>query len=111
MKKLKLIEIVDEPSLGDYVVCSYSDNDMNNFYNNNKSEQQEFIQNKIGRIVKDNWNIKYKYAVTYDDIPDGVWISKINDVKVIVFDDSEIEYFSFDIDNAERYINTKKFNL
>jgi len=96
----------NKPKVGDYVTCSYIF-----VFSSTQISNQEFIHNRIGKIIKDNWSVRYPYAVSYDDIPDGIWVSAINDIKVMIIGYPEIVYFSSDIDDVERFIETKKFNL
>ena len=97
----------DKPEVCDYVICSHFHDKLPTYY----EKEQNFIENKVGKIIKVNWSNRYPYAVTYDNIPDGLWNAKINDDKVLLFRDYDIEHLSKNKEELEQIINIKKFNL
>lgn len=101
MKYIKKFEMnEDNPKLGDYVICtSYFE------------KEGKYVNDRIGKIIVDNWSERNPYAVQYDDIPDGLWCAKINDVGVIVFNDSQIVNWSEDKEELESFLKIKKFNI
>ena len=110
MKYLKRFENTNKPKIGDYVVVH------TNFI---KAEANDFFMNNPGKITNISKRInpiKEFINVVYD-------VSKIN-VNVdryfkysevygytINFDLEDVEYFSENHEDAEAYIQSKKYNL
>ena len=97
-------EIKSEPKVGDYVICSCGDIGEFDKYN-------DFIKDKIGKIVKYYDGGKYSYFITFDNIPGDLWNNIIDNERIIVFKREEIIYWNSDKDTIESIINSKKFNI
>jgi len=106
MKILKFNENSNknEPKVGDYVICYYSDNDVVN----------DTINNKIGIIVKINYDNNYPFKVKYNISYRDRSITrefKLKNSNSFEFNRSEIIHFSEDKDELEIILNSNKFNI
>jgi hypothetical protein len=102
MKYLKLFEKanVDEPQIGDYVICSATE-DVDD-------ELKNFLLTAIGQIRNKNHRGIYDYSVYFENIPQHVidnWDNPID------FQKSEIENWSKNKEDLEYIIAAKKYNL
>ena len=118
MKHLKTFENINEPQVGDYVICYEDTIDYN---------LKSFISNNIGTIYKinkiyvnKNKNLECPYIIEYENekIPNNISIS------FSIFDDSniakrnkrnmreeEIIFFSKYKKDVEAYMQANKYNI
>jgi len=98
----KLYEKLNDgmPEVGDYVICSKSD-----------FSSDEFVENNIGKILKDDKSNYYPYYITYDNIPDSLIDRRVNKIATILFKRKDILYWSKDKEELEAILQTNKFNL
>lgn len=103
MKYLKSFESVDEPQVGDYVVCEED------------SLTSEFTSNNVGKIVniEDVFDNTYCYNVAYDDIPKDIeeLFDVIHGYYCRDMSRYEIKFWSKNRKDSELYIVGKKYNL
>ena len=97
-----------DPDVGDYVICS--DSKFNN--------ENEFIKDKIGRIIKidDNTNKTFPYTIfpytiTYDNIPNLLMNYEIDNIRAIILSRKNIQYWSKDKKELEQILQANKFNI
>jgi len=106
MKHVKKYESINEKEIeiGDYVICEYGTN----------SAVSEFTSHNIGILIKIDINERYPYYVKYENIPD---VRKILDETIgtkrnlLIFNKTEILYWSEDRIDLEPIVITKKFNI
>jgi len=99
---------VNDPDVGDYVICSYKNSNMTGY----SKIEQNFIQNKIGKIIRHSSNTIYPYCVSYDDIPTSICNNGDEEKEdYIILSRSVIEYWSKDKGKLELILITNKFNI
>jgi hypothetical protein len=81
--------------IGDYVICSEYDNDIN-----------FFIENNIGEVI--DLNCGYPYIVKYNNAPEG--LKNKNFHRRGMYKD-EIKYVSKNKEDLESILLAKKFNI
>jgi hypothetical protein len=103
MKYLKLFENINEPQIGDYVLCKEMDS--------NDKKLLEFIDNNVGRIVdtKPETDVFTElFVIKYKNIPfDNNWQNK----NTRYFLREEILFWSKDKEDCEAFLNAKKYNI
>ena len=106
---------INEPQIGDYVICSDMTDD---------EKIEEFVNNTIGQIVRfrdphDSFGASYQFVVKYDDVPydlnedefrydNELYEKGISNRAMSI---GEIEFFSNDKKEVEAYMQAKKYNL
>ena len=114
MKYLKTYENINEPIIGDYVIC-IPDNLIKN--------SEYFFNNAIGKIIKKAiiTRKEYSYGVEYENIPkfiqeyycalrknaDGTQYQE----NIIWFERDMIEYYSKSIEEIKMKMKSGKYNL
>ena len=95
MKYIKLFEELNEPQIGDYVVCDVDEDEVD-LYN--------FLQNHIGCIDRSYQGEKeFDYYVKFTE--------EINTKDEVAFKKDEIIFWSKNIEDCEIFLNAKKYNL
>ena len=114
----KIFEKQRLPKKGDYVILNLG---------SSTQEMKEFTKNNIGKIITNRiltynsrWFDKYIYKIEYDLLTyedkkifnDFYRIFSIkNEINKFKVDHSEIEYWSENKEDVERYLKIKKYNL
>lgn len=106
MKINKFNENINDEGIkvGDYVICKYETN----------ITVSEFTEHNIGIVNKIDINERYPFYVRYENIPD---VRKILDETVgtkrnlLIFDKTEILYWSENRIDLEPMVLAKKFNI
>ena len=109
MKYLRTYEKLDEPQIGDYVVCMEelsSDKDSLSVI--------KFLTNNVGQFIikNDNSIFKFFYLIKFENVPkrlSGKFFDGSKGCRRMSRD--EILYFSKDKEDCEIFINAKKYNL
>jgi len=107
MKYIKKFEMNDDVlKIGDYVICSYYNNDIGFEF---------FLSNNIGKLIEiknDFNNYREPYVVEFEsvDINAKRYTTTIK-ANTITFKRSEIQYWSNNKEDLELYIQSNKFNL
>jgi len=107
MKYLKKFENLDEPQVGDYVVCSVI------ITTGVKDELIKYMNNNIGKIIKKEDRTKQQYYVYYEyyeNAPVDLFVRYISE-NYWWFDKNEILYYSKNKEECEVYLDTKKYNI
>jgi len=111
MKHIKTYENINEPQVGDYVICEEKDR-----YYMLEKELCEFIKNNIGKIVIVNasGNKSCPYTVQYENVPDTIrdnFFTKYNLSNNRNFRKTEIIFFSKYKSDVEAYLTSNKYNI
>lgn len=112
MRVRKFNESLNEgkPEFGDYVLCTNDDR------SDDLDEINNFVETNIGKVVDDQ-SILYKgypYLVKYNSIPTNLKIFSIDEKgnsNKMIFNDSEISHWSKNIEDLEKILFAKKFNV
>jgi len=106
MKYLKKFENINEPKIGDYVICV-------NYENTDLKILDDFLSSNIGKIVRDKTNVeKFKYSIKFENIPKNLKGFTENGVgDEIIFRSDEIAHFSKNKEDLEHIIDANKYNL
>ena len=108
MKYIKKFENNKDPQIGDYVIVHEHENDPKNKYK--KEKLNNFLDNNIGRYIRENSHIIYTYEIQYDNIED--YISYFNvETKSRLFSREEIVNFSPNKEDLEHYLTAKNYNI
>ena len=98
---------IGEPKVGDYVICYYDNEDVFGY----SILEQDFIHNKIGKIININNGLICPYAITYNNIPEYLVNGYKFDIDYILLGSSVIKYFSEDLEELKIILSSNKFNL
>jgi hypothetical protein len=109
MKYIKTFENINEPQIGDYVVC---EEEYQRYSSGN------FARENVGEIIDTSEN-GYYYIIKYENVPenlkDELYFKDLDSDKeysdVIPMNRNEIKFFSPSKEYAESYISSKKYNL
>ena len=85
-----------KPEVGDYVIC----------YDGLNYRENEFIKDKIGKIIDYVNNHIYQYWIIYDNIPDSLRDGKFNGEDYLLVSNNSIKYWSNDREELESILNT-----
>ena len=115
MKYIKTFEKLNEPQVGDYVVCDISDNEYVD------EELVNFICNNIGVVeyVDDRLNnINNKFKIRYKNVPERLEAFFGPDTRPNEWDNvfryvsnHYIKFYSSNREDCEMYLDSKKYNL
>lgn len=109
MKYLKTFEEINigEPEVGDYVICKEDNEDRSD------DKARDFTIRNIGKIVRISPNLKYKYDVSYENIPIKLYqfFNDINKEKCRPIRYDEIIYWSKNKEELIPFISSNKYNL
>ena len=106
MKYLKKFENLDEPQVGDYVVCSVI------ITTGVKDELIKYMNNNIGKIIKKEDRTKQQYYVYYENATVDLFVRYTGEnYWCWWFDKNEILYYSKNKEECEVYLDTKKYNI
>jgi len=115
MRHIKTYEnTIDNPKLGDYVIC-FEKLDIDNDDDNN--DYMEFLSNNIGKIVLIDYyrgnSIKFDYLVEYNNIPKKltVYFQDYDIPNTRPMDIDEIVEFSESKEDLVMKITSNKYNL
>ena len=101
----------DKPEVGDYVICYYDNDNIAGY----SDVEQDFIQNKIGKVVEIDSRALYQYSVTFDNIPEQLINGDIDGEAYIDFNRDAIKSFSNDKEDLEEELELRysanKFNI
>jgi len=102
MKHLKTYEKLNEPQIGDYVICEESSQI-------GDKRTIQFISNNIGQFIK--WNTypnssRYPFIIYYETASVNLFSKKTREMNL-----KEIIYFSKNKEDCEDYLAAKKYNL
>jgi len=102
---------VNEPEVGDYVICY-------NYETDDVLFRDKFTSNNIGKLMEiqnlNHYNeIEYSYMVKYDFLPDELdWLNfKDLGKYVLSFYKNDIKYWSKNREDLEMILQTNKFNI
>jgi len=104
MKYLKRFENINEPEVGDYVICFDS-------VNGKIGELNIFLSNNIGIFIDTEYTVKgYPYLVKFKNIPNNLGMYTEDD-SCMMFMKDEIVHFSKNKKDLDIYIDQNKYNL
>ena len=90
----------NEPKIGDYVICS-----------TDFTQEQKFIQNKIGKLIYIDIDNEYPYCIKYDDIPSRLYSTTVDEIRVLTYKKSNIIHWSKNKKDIELILIANKFNI
>ncbi len=122
MRYLKLYENLNDPQVGDYVLCREYPNEIEGI---NMSDLERFLCNHIGKLVNPDEKYKKNWTSSKEKLEHYIWVKYSN--KDLVSGSSlsgdefvrgirpfmrkEIIQFSPDKSDLEVYLAAKKYNL
>ena len=116
MKYIKQYEAIEEPQIGDYVICE----------DGNNRQLIDFLCSNIGKIIRFRtnedpplprfkfFNNKFKYMVLYENIPENLNVnfnSAYHMPNCRAMSRDEIKHFSHNKEYLEQFIINTKYNL
>jgi hypothetical protein len=109
MKHIKHFESINNPKIGDYVVCYEEDEitksikDIPGFKN--------FLSNNVGRYINVFDSDVFPYEIQYENIPIHLQEYYFNDDGTRQFSRKQILFHSKDKEKAKLFIQAIKYNL
>lgn len=103
MKYIKKFEDINEPEVGDYVICSEEHDGLS-------KKLIDFTSNNIGQLIEIDGTQYYPFVVKYDDnVPLELEVNFLHNTRGMMR--AEIIHYSKNKEDLEMILNANKYNL